>query len=365
MAGVRVPERQHEVLEIDLPTVSDHPFPVACRPDFPHIEKAVNEWAWRHLPTLPGVTCDRVLRLVGQAFPLWISLAYPDGSTATATRVGRWMYFWFLLDDLAGEPPEPGTDRPSPTALLDGLKGALMDPAHPAPEPFARLLQGLWSTLGPSMPPPQRARFTDSVVRMLDGFATTIRLASAGTAITLDEYRDLRYDDSGMPWTFLLTEYCAGIDLSADIARNARLRELLVTSVWNTALANDVIAFGKEFFAGDDWNAVSIVAREQGLSVQDAMDRVAGLARDEERRIVALCDELAACRPGSDLHRFLQGHQRLLSGTLEWQYRSSRYHGPGYAWTGYSAGPVTVTRAGTRPHRVVPVENDVAAAFEA
>ncbi|WP_232663671.1 terpene synthase family protein [Pseudonocardia sp. TRM90224] len=350
MAGVASPERQDLVLEIELPPVSAHPFPLVCRPDYPQVEKEMNAWAWQHLRTLPGVSEDRVLRLAGQGFPLWISFAYPAASTATAIRIGRWMYYWFLLDDLASEPVEPGTDRPPPELLIAGLQDVIANPDTARPDPFSHLLQQQWHMMRDTMPVRQRARFTEYVLRMLDGFATSIDVSAAGSDITLDQYRDLRYFDSGMPWTFLLAEHTAGLDLPEAVLDHPAVRELISSSVWNAVLVNDVIAFGKEYFTGDDWNAVAIVMREDGTSIQEALNRVADLALAEERRIVALCDVVRAEAPGrpDDLRRFVEGLQHVLSGTVEWEYRSARYHGPGYVWTGRTSGPVAMTRAGTR-----------------
>jgi Terpene synthase family 2, C-terminal metal binding len=92
--------------------------------------------------------------------------------------------------------------------------------------------------------------------------------------------------------------------------------------------ANDLVSLDKERQQGDVHNLVLILAHEQRLPLQAAVDRVVALHDAEVRAFIALTKRLPTFAPAvdADLDRYVIGMRFWMRANLDWSIAAARYH---------------------------------------
>ena len=116
-----------------------------------------------------------------------------------------------------------------------------------------------------------------------------------------------------------------GYELPANVYSHPQVRQAVRLAADATTLVNDIYSMAKESqTAIGDFNLPSIIAHEQGCSLQEAIQR--SVAHDNEivRAFESACRDL---RPGAspELKRFLEELWAWIGGSREWHSRSARY----------------------------------------
>jgi 5-epi-alpha-selinene synthase len=91
--------------------------------------------------------------------------------------------------------------------------------------------------------------------------------------------------------------------------------------------ANDIVSLEKERLQGDVHNLALILAYEQKLSLQDAVERVGALHDAEVYAFIALTRRLPSFAPlvDSDLRRYVTGMRFWMRANLDWSLDTVRY----------------------------------------
>jgi hypothetical protein len=141
----------------------------------------------------------------------------------------------------------------------------------------------------------------------------------------------------------VLTEYALDIDLTDVLAANAAVRAARDAAIDSVFLVNDIFSFHKEIQTNEARNGIWILMRERKLDLQAAVDLMADLSADCERRFLD-AREGAAGTGRTDIEAYLTELEHLMSGNLEFHKISARYYPPDFAGDRFSSGDIVISR---------------------
>jgi 5-epi-alpha-selinene synthase len=287
-------------------------------------QQATIAWARRHRLLQRDAAYRRLNRL---QYGMLMARAYPFAAQGALQIVTDWSTWLFLLDDQCdeagiGQNPEQLHDLHA--RLLDILRGV---PPRQHEEP---LVHGLWDLRARLLAHAAEGwlgRFSSSVGQYFTANvweATNRRLGMIPDAAI---YRAMRPFTSAVYPCLLLIELAECLCLPAeaydhpDVLRLAEMTNNVIS--W----ANDIVSLEKELQQGDVHNLALIIAHEQNLSLQAAVDRVGALHDAEVRAFVDLAAQLPAFGPvvDAELHRYVAGMRFWMRANLDWSLATMRY----------------------------------------
>jgi hypothetical protein len=311
--------------------------PFRWHPDSREIRATCTRWGERFLPDDDrrhgGREGASVRRIGVTEAGLWPALCYPDMDTERVLDVAKVCVALYWLDDIWHTDESDKLGRLA--EAFDVFAGR-----WPGPDASvtAHVVREAWHPVLARMSDGFRARAIAAALAFVRGTATEIaELTHPGDApewAASDEaYTDQRFRSMACEFIWVMVEYCLGIDLAARFAAAPPLRDRMYRLCCEHFLCvNDLFSYRREYFAGEA--NVSYVTRflDQGMTLQQAMDRLAGMVEDVERRYLDAATELRRIHAGRhDADAWLTGMLMTASGSFEYSYLSSRYHGVGAA----------------------------------
>ncbi|AOK29729.1 hypothetical protein AQ611_10125 [Burkholderia singularis] len=126
-----------------------------------------------------------------------------------------------------------------------------------------------------------------------------------------------------------LIEYAIDVDIGDALEESEDLREMRQATIDLVLFVHDVCSFLKEFSSKEAMNGIWVLARQYDLSIQQAINKLVGLARERERDLIAARNRILASALGQriDVRRYMTELEHLHSGTVEFHTLSSRYIG--------------------------------------
>ena len=261
---------------------------------------------------LPGADADRLLGICLAASVLFLLDDVTDGDSAETGRADQY------LAVLAGASADGGS-----THLR--LLGQTLE----------RVRQGVAPRLWD--------RFTS-------GFSEVVRAAAAKSRAPVEDYPGylaVRRADAAFDLVGVAIEHGLGLELELDSGHSSGdssgERELAAfhdACFEHTILVNDLLSYRKEYAAAEPMNALSVLRRTEGLTLQDAVDELCLRLRAAEDAYFTRAAELDAgygdAHPA--LRPYLDAWGQMLSGNLAWSLACPRYHGADGGWIGDPAG---------------------------
>lgn len=214
----------------------------------------------------------------------------------------------YVIDSFQGQAPAPGAGA----THMSGIAAAVADLGRR----FAALAPG----------PDWLARFRRHAEDHLWTKVAEAELRAAGTPLDVPSYVDLRRI-SGAPYTYSdLVELAEQVVL-AEPVRRSEPWTLMIEAFADVWLGiQDICSCAKEVAAGDDLNMAAVVARSEGITLQEGIDSTYrwvcqrsadyALHRDE---LTGLAPQLTPDGDGqADLTRYLHALDMLIGGHLAW-----------------------------------------------
>lgn len=266
-------------------------------------------------------------------FELLTSLVYPDANFDQLAICNDFITYLFYVDDQAEEDEAYGKQpellqryfQTHIAALRDGMPVSEDDAA-------GRLLLDIRARVASRASRRWLKRFAADVEGyLLRGTMVGAQHWTAGDVPELEEYAVQRRWDSAVLCTQDLIEIAGGGELPARILRLPEWIQLrdLCTSV--VAFTNDLVSYPKEVLRhGSPNNLVHVVSKHEGLSFEDAIERVIEIINAD----VALFEQVAArlASHGTSvhgrLHRYIAGQRAWMFGNLCWSLETGRYADP-------------------------------------
>jgi (+)-beta-caryophyllene/(+)-caryolan-1-ol synthase len=316
--------------QIALPTFHMPFQSTGCNPGIEETREAVWEWAESNGLVLSPTARKKMIRTRPE---LWISLIFPKVSQQHLDLFCQWLFWAFLVDDEFDDGPA-GRDPRMCEAAIDRLVSVLDGgPPHGAME---HALVGLRTRTYRDRSARWIRQFRrDTVAWLWTYYAEAVQRA-AGQVPSRDEFVKHRRDSVAMQPFLDLHEIAADIDLP-ESARSLPAYIALRNAVTDhSGLCNDICSFEKEAVLGYEHNAVALIRRERGLTLQEAVDeagtQLAGIAERVRRAEQELTEQIAAAGIEGParvaLERCVRDYRGLVRGDFDYHARAERYTRP-------------------------------------
>ncbi|KAJ7773675.1 isoprenoid synthase domain-containing protein [Mycena maculata] len=200
-----------------------------------------------------------------------------------------------------------------------------------------------------------RTRFTKSSEAYRDAQMQLLAHRQNTTLPGVETYVELRRDLSGMPMVFHLIEMAEGLKMTS-VDSDETWNSLKRAAGDIISLSTDIFAYNNDQFVDNDFNVISIIRAEQGVSIQGAINYASTLIdRAFQSFAVAECalsleppvqgpatsawtwNPLNRKQPSdetpgkpalsSDAKLYSRGLKDCIVGTLNWSYETELYFG--------------------------------------
>ncbi|KAK1834419.1 isoprenoid synthase domain-containing protein [Podospora conica] len=299
-------------------------WPRAVSPYLPEVEQESLEWSASFNAFDPET--QRLVHEKGK-LNLLAAMCYA-GMPKEAVRWGcDIMHLFFMFDEQS--------DAASPDEVWQQARiqvDAFCRPTKPRPDgewvggEFARQF---WLRMPKTATPTFKRRFLVSWINYVESVAQQAEHRSKSRILDLDSYFSLRRNTSGAPSTIILWEM--DLDIPDHVRDHPTIRHLETLAVDLIVIANDLLSYNKEQAVGDDeHNIVTVIMKQFGLGVQDAIDKAGELSDQRMAQFVHLYSHWLPRWVGPvdlDVQRLVHGMAVCVSGVLHWSYESERYFG--------------------------------------
>jgi terpene synthase-like protein len=300
------------------------PFPSAINSHAKQAQQATVAWA-RRLHLLQRDAAYRRLERV--QYGMLMARAYPTAVPATLQIATDWSTWLFLLDDQcdeAGIGQAPEQLAKLHTRLLEILRGV---PPQQEDQPLVHGLSDLYMRLRQHATSDWLQRFSASVAMYFTANVWEATNRRQGLIPDAAAYRAMRPYTSAVFPCLMLIELTERLGLPTAMYEHPDLQRLALMTNNVISWANDIVSFEKEQRQGDVHNLVLVLAHEQRLSLQAAVEQVAALHDNEIRDFIALAAQLPRFEPAieADLRRYVAGMRFWMRGNLDWSIGTARY----------------------------------------
>ncbi|KZT69831.1 terpenoid synthase [Daedalea quercina L-15889] len=316
-----------------LPDLVSHcPFPLTRHAHAEAVAAASDKWLDEGCPELLP---KKRAALYGLKSGILTAHCYPDADDERLRVVADFLVYLFHLDNISDKLAVHGTEQ---------LANVVMN-AHWLPERYAptrspgkeqpaeelspgRLARSYWSRCIQGAKPGPQARFKENLGLFFE--AVQIQTADRDNGVTpdLESYISIRRDTSGCKPSFDLIEYAMGLDLPEYVVEHPIIKALnqaandLVTYV-------DIFSYNVEQSRGDTHNMIPILMTHRNLTLQQAVDYVGDLCRDQISSFME--NEKRIPSWGQDVDRevavYVKGLRDWIVGSLHWSFMTERYFG--------------------------------------
>ena len=246
-----------------------------------------------------------------------------------------WVYWGFAFDDAVCD-RGPVSDRVEEfLPLACRVQRALEVPDGLVDDdPYAAAVHDIGRRMREVATPVQVQRFIHAHRLWLMGVAAQISNRAAGRMPDLDSYLLQRLGSAGGAPTLALLEIAYGQPVPAHEMDSPVVRALTELSWAVASLDNDLHSYRREVREGyTGQNVITVVAREDGCSVEQAHTRAVALRDRMMQRFLALREEVLA-RASPALGSYLAGLGHGIRGNIDWALSVPRYTGAEHGTAG-------------------------------
>lgn len=280
---------------------------------------------------------------LSMSMPSYGGLAYPHTKRDRIYNLERMMSITTLIDDTTTNPQILGDERRQ-SELRRHYFDAIAGIRPPDSAPIAQLLYEGLLPIKRQMTSKPRVwkRLEESLLTMI--VRQTDSLALQMDTLSFERYLELRRVDNYGEWAAMMTEYALDVDMTDALPADASLVAVRTAAIDSITLVNDPYSFRKEIHIADSVNSVWLLMHLEGLTLQGALDKLALLVADNERKLIAARDKVLAGPLGtrSDVREYLTELEHLASGNAEFHAISTRYHGRDFKGQRFICGEVTI-----------------------
>lgn len=300
------------------------PFPARVNRYAEMAHRHTLEWVRRF-----GLVTDKnaLRRLEASRFGWLAARAYPNAAAEELMLVSDWNTWLFIRDDQCDE---TGIDKDPArlTAVHERLLGILMGrPCSPEDGALGKALDDLWSRMRAKATLSWEARFINSVEEYFESSAWEANNRARGICPDVATYTKMRPYTGGLYTDIELIEITEQITLPLEIRKHPTIEQLALMTNNVVCWSNDIISLTKELEQQDVHNLVIALRQDDGLELQEAVDRAVEMYHAEVSNFIALekrLPEFSSCHAQA-VHRYLEVLRSWMRGNLDWAYESARY----------------------------------------
>jgi hypothetical protein len=302
------------------------PFWTRLNPVVDTLDEAAVAWGVRfqllNAQTAPAFRAAKASWLLG-----W---AYPDAPLERLQIMGDWNVYLMIWDDRSAAPglgDNPVRLEASQTRFLEILDGAAVGVES---DPLERGLADLVVRLAGITTSDWRTRFWDSVAEVFSGCLWEARNRASGRSLDLATYLERRLHTGALYPYLIFAEMTDGIALPPTVREHVQVRQLTVAANNLICWANDLLSLDKEIRQGETHNMALLLAKAEGLALQEAIDQVVIMHDQEVQHFLDLERTLPVFGPHVDpqVRRYVQLLRSWLRANMNWTFSSTRYLPP-------------------------------------
>lgn len=300
------------------------PFPAKRHADAEEIEDHTVGWASAH--GLPGP--GREERVRRDRYGLLAAYGYPTGEVERVKLFSDWIFWLFSFDDTHIE-LAPATNALTAAEHILHCRTIISEPLayrHRAGStPFFPALRDLCLRLRGIASPAQMARFERGMAEFFLGAAIEAVYRSSRRDIPIPLYMTVRNLTTTMSWgCSVFIEVGEKFHLPETVWTDPDVRAATDLASNVISYTNDVLSCAKEMGEASPVNLPVFLARQQGTTLQDAVDKATARLHTDISAFSQCAARLRENASG-DLDRYLTGLEHWMSGHLEWCRTTGRY----------------------------------------
>jgi 2-methylisoborneol synthase len=283
-----------------------------------------------------GIFTDHLDHLRDQRYGRLAMLVHPDTDDPDRLMLAaRWAVALFAVDDVYCDDESTGAE-PMLTVSRLTLAVAATKPPHlfePYAAPLAEglradgVLVALRSSLewvAQNATPSQLDRIRHETSNLYLGMGAEAAWRNAGHVPPVWQYLASRQLNSFLPCIALI-DVVGGYELPPEVYSDPRVHRATALVSNAGTIGNDLYSMGKERApAVGDFNLPTLIAAEEGCSIDEAIDRSVAYHTDVMRAFEAQHRDLIVV-PSPALQRYLLGLRAWIGGCDEWHKSSGRY----------------------------------------
>jgi len=166
----------------------------------------------------------------------------------------------------------------------------------------------------------------------LDAMADEAEYRRNGLVPDTESYMLIRREVSGVRLCYGMFEYVLGIELPDAVFEDPTFLTMYWAAVDMIGLSNDLYSYKMEYKRGlEGSNYISVLMREQNLSLQDAVDHMGVQYKtllDQFLRYEAMLPSFGSPSADDGLRRYVECMKQSIVGYLIWCFDTYRYFGP-------------------------------------
>lgn len=267
------------------------------------------------------------LRLQASRFGYLAARAYPDAGEEELKLVCDWNTWLFIRDDQCDE-TGLGKDPQKLAELHQRWLGLLMGrPCSGKDGALSQALLELWHRLRACSSLAWQARFIASVAEYFESSVWEAQNRALRTCPDLATYASMRPYTGGLYTDLELIEVVEHIALPLQIRCHPVLKRLARLANDVVCWSNDVFSLSKESAQGDFHNLVVVLARQNGLEIQEAAEQAVQMCNAQVKRFLALEKRLPdfPSPHAQAVAKYLDVLRAWMRGNLDWSLESARY----------------------------------------
>ncbi|KXJ88154.1 isoprenoid synthase domain-containing protein [Microdochium bolleyi] len=264
------------------------------------------------------------------------AICAPRANLEVLKLMNDWNGWVFAFDD----PFDEGAYTHDPIKAAEEVIHtlAVLDDLHPPVDadenPVRHALQSCWQRFSKLAPPQLRYRWKKQLTTYAIGVLQQVRVQGkadrrdGSKPPTVEEYMDYRAGCVGAYPCLGLMELAEGIDLPHKVVDHPALSGIARVTVDLVTLQNDICSFKKDVDTGETANIIFLL-KDQGLTTQEATDRVGQMLTDCYRRWYSHLVALPYWDDSIDRQvlKYIEGCRNLALGNLTWSLYTPRYMG--------------------------------------
>ncbi|GHB80204.1 hypothetical protein GCM10010331_79670 [Streptomyces xanthochromogenes] len=325
-----------------LPEVT-HRFRWDFHPDFRAISARTEQWILEDL--LPHDTA-RAREVLEVQSTMLCCTGFPDGDPDRLLDLCQVAAWWFAFDDdldklCRSAELTPRQQREACAAYVDDVFALMAGGAGDGTSGWSpRVIKNLVDRINAHGP--------DLVTRMAAALATWPSAATQAPDHSdvgdLDAYLAIRHPEAGCQSFMIYAQYVMDIHLTDDILAHPLVTEFQQAASHAWILPNDMHSFRRECFAGEHFNAVCLLRRHHGATLDEALAHLGRRLDEAQQRVldIQLKIQHSDIAATPTLDPYLETLKTIGSANQRYSYYTPRYHGPGFRWNGVLSGQLTL-----------------------
>lgn len=264
-----------------------------------------------NLSVLKGSRCD-----------LLTGCFYLKADLPTLELLDQFMGWGFVVDDQVDD-GTAGLDAPRVRAVVEEQVAVLNDNPQTPLTPLGAALADWWKRAKSVSSASWRRQFVDATTRWLRTLIIETDNLSAGYTPDMDEYLSYREHSIATRTYSSLCELGNHAELTDNVRALPAYERMRTAMCTQVALANDVLSFDKQRGVGRQTDAITILVKTRGYSVDQAIRTVVAMADEQMRAFLEAEKQFFAELDHADIDRQVRKHANTCVEAFHTQLRAS------------------------------------------